>query len=413
MLSARAHGDVVRFRMGPKTLLFAFAEGHIRHVLIDRADNYVKGIGLEQARPVLGDGLLTSEGHAWASQRRLVEPWFEHQHVVDHRKTIDLATNALVGRWLEKVTLAKVTGHPCVVDLGAEVRTLALDILCRSVLGLQSSRAVEGIGAPLTIVLEEAMRRMLLPLPWNRFPTRRQRVFKRALSELDSLVEKLVRERMRMPDTGTDLFAALLARHRHSISIKPLRDELLTLLVAGHETTGVALVWTLYLTATHPDIASRLENPHESDEADRNGTLARNVIKEALRLYPPVWLIPRRALEEDRLGDYRVPAKTDVLISPYAIHRDAALWPEPHSFRPDRFANSEPYGGLRYLPFGLGPRRCVGASFALNEVEIALLAIMKTFRLKPLKQTPATPNALLTLRPPEPFHFLIEPRRST
>lgn len=412
--SARNHGDVVRFRMGAKTLYLVNDPSHVKYVLADHAENYHKGIGLEDARPLLGEGLLTSEGSTWEGQRKLVEPMLERRRVEAYVPTISAVAEQMLVRW------GQASRAGTCIDLGAEMRDLTLEILNRALFAASPGASGPGVGEALTIVLEEATRRMLSPVPHVEWaPTRRSHRLRRALGFLDEVVGRMIRERSGGDSRGDLLSALVSGRAAHPNGAVQLRQEILTLLLAGHETTAVTLTWTLYLLATHPAVEHDLRadlgrtshgEPPGLLQATRS-LLLRTIVKEALRLYPPVWLLPRRAIADDVVGQHLIPAGADVLISPYALHRDSTLWPRPEEFLPARFLGADavrvPY---TYLPFGMGPRRCVGVSFAMAEIQLVLTAVLSQFRLRPVRQGTQMPKPrpLLTLRPPEPFRFRLE-----
>lgn len=370
--AARELGEVARFRMGRRWVYVVNDPGHVRHVLVDNEANYRKGIGLDHARPLLGDGLLTSEGEVWRRQRERVEPAFARARMADYTPVMRTATDELLARW------ERAAHERTPIDLGAELRGLTLEIFMRTLFDTRAGDGAQALERALTLLLDEAMRRMLLPLPRSqRLRTRRARRVERALALLTRQVDEL--------------------SARRSAGAVGAGSELLTLIVAGHETTAVALSWTLYLLGTHPHVAE--------DVRDDRSQL-RPVVKEALRMYPPVWLIPRRAIAADQLGRHPIPAGADVLISPYALHRDPQTWERPASFSPARFGVAGP--PRTYLPFGLGPRNCVGSAFALVEIELVLNAILDRYRLRPVDSRRPRPNPLLTLRPPDPFPFTVE-----
>ncbi len=382
--AASALGDVACFRMGRRRLYLASDPRHVRHVLVEYQDNYRKGIGLEHARPLLGDGLLTSEERAGGASASASSPLSGGRSSLPtwRRCRPRRMSCSTAGSGRSRQARQSISAPNC-----ARSR---FEIFLRTLFEAHAGADSSKLERALTLLLDEAIRRMLLPVPRpERLRTPRARRVQRALALLDEQVDALVARR----PAPANLLSTLVTAHRDQDRAQ-LRDELLTLIVAGHETTAVALSWTLYLLGVHPDVA-------EDVRADRS--LLRPVVKEALRLYPPVWLIPRRAVEADRLGRHRIPAGADVLISPYTLHRDPSLWDRPETFSPARFADARPPSA--YLPFGIGPRNCVGSAFALVEIELVLGAIVDRFRLRPAAPGRPAPNPLLTLRPPDPFPF--------
>lgn len=373
--AARAAGDVARFRMGRRAVYVVSAPGPARTVLVDRAAAYRKGLGLEQARPLLGDGLLTAEGESWRRQRARVEPVFERSRVLAHAPAIEDAAGEMLDRW------AKVRR----VDVVADVRALTLQLLLRSLLGT-GAQEVAPIGRATTHVIREAMRRMVFPVP---LPTPGAVRARRALRLLERRAADLADER----SAGDGLLNALAGDRDDA------RDQLVTMIVAGHETTAASLAWTLHLVATHPAALDAAR----AGEAGR-----RRVIRESLRLYPPVWVLPRRAIADEDVGGERIAAGADVLVCPYTIHRHPRFWE-----RPDEMALDRPEGERAYLPFGLGPRACVGAAFARLELDIVLAMVTERFDLRPATAGAVKPSALLTLRPPDRLRLVVRSRAGT
>jgi cytochrome P450 len=403
MASALArHGDAVRLRMGPKTLYLFNHPDHAKYVLSENHANYRKGLGLVHARRALGDGLLTSEGELWRRQRRAVQPAFQRERVAAAGPVIAEEAERMLARWRARPGTT--------VDLVSELTQLTLGVLGRSLLNVDLS-ASASIGQAFEAVQDQAMFEMVtlnavpawLPLP-------HQLRFRRARRELDRLVEQLVTARSAAGGpAGDDLLLRLVAATGASgPGRRQLRDELVTLLLAGHETTASTLGWTCYLIEQRPDVFERLHAEAASQLGDRRPTgedLARlpyttRVIEEAIRLYPPVWMLTRRAVADDRVGGYRVPAGADVLICTYTLHRHPEYWDRPGAFDPDRFQPDRVAARPRYayIPFGAGPRFCVGSNLGLLEAVLVLAMLVRDFRLHRPDQRPVVPEPMLSLR---------------
>lgn len=417
--AAEEFGDAVRFRMGPKTLYFFNHPDYAKHVLADNAGNYHKGMGLTEARRVLGDGLLTSEGDLWRRQRRTIQPALRRERVaelteliVDEAERLVARLDAHVGRGL--------------VDVVAEMTRLTLGVLGRGLLGTDLA-GFGDLSAAFEAVQDQAMFEMvtlrMLPI-W--LPLPRHRRFRAALAQLEDVAYQLAAVRMCDPrpardDIVTRLLAANPDEPDAELRSKLLRDELLTTLLAGHETTASTLSWTWYLLDRHPDVADRVRAEALSVLGDRapryehvhDLRYTTMVIQEAMRLYPPVWGLTRRAVSADRIGGYTVPAGADVMICSYTLHRHPRFWPDPHQFDPQRFdparAGAAAAHRYAYIPFGAGPRSCVGSHLGMLEATLVAAMVARRFRLRHLPGSQALPEAMLSLRVRGGLKMIVEP----
>ncbi|WP_406068658.1 cytochrome P450 [Micromonospora sp. NBC_01638] len=404
--AADKYGDVVRFSMGPKTLYFFNHPDHARHVLTDNAANYHKGLGLAEARRrILGDGLLTSEGETWRGQRRVISPAFRRERIAGFAGVVADAGAQLTER------LAAQAGN--IVDVADEMTALTMDVLGRTLLDADLS-PLSFLGPAFEAAQEQAMFEMVtlgaLPL-WMPLP--RHRRFRAAKRQIEDAVRTLVESRRH--DTGTDgsdLMSVLLrvseSEQDADARWRGLRDQIVTMLLAGHETTASTLSWAWYLLSRHPQAAERLRAEAIAVLGDR--TLEYSdlvklpyttmVIQETMRLYPAVWGLPRVALAADEIGGYPVPAGADIMISPYTLHRHRDFWDEPDQFRPERFAADAPPVGHRYayIPFGAGPRVCVGSHLGMLEATLIAAMVARRFRFEFAGPTDPVPEAMLSLR---------------
>lgn len=342
----------------------------VRRILVTNHRNYTKGVGIERVRLLLGNGLMASEGELWRRQRRLLQAAFHKPRVETLFPLYHRQAHALAQRWLAAARAGQS------VDVSAALGATTLEAVLEAVLSEDLHRFDDAAGrSPFHLVCEERQRDLAFAV---RF---------RALSEP---IRAVIDDRRRAQRFPPDLLShCLLARASDGapMSDKQLVDELLTLIVAGHETTAAALSWTWYLLATHPDSFRQLQAEVQGLDPARVPdwrTLERlpfvtQVIREALRLYPPGWLYTRRALAADRLGDYQVPAGTDLFICSWLLHRHPAYWEQPEAFRPQRFApdGEAQRGHGIYLPFSAGPRHCIGESFALAEMVIHLAVLAR------------------------------------
>jgi cytochrome P450 len=402
-------GDLVTFRMGSRRLFLVNDPDCVRRILADGADMYHKGIGLRDARPLLGDGLLTSDGAAWNHDRRALQPFFSARRVDDFAETTVEHASQLAERWR--------SGE--VVDVNEEMTRLTLTVLGFSLFDRDLRRACAGISRDLATMSDWAMRRMssLAPLPLI-VPTRYNLRAGAALRRLDKLASTLLDS---AGDPGPDnLLEHLSNRSRPTHQARPGRDAVLTLLLAGHDTTAAALTWTWHLLGGHERVRVALQCELDRVLCGRRPTLldvphltyTRKVIDETMRLYPPVWMVTRRARVAHTLAPGRVvPAGADVLVCIYTLHRHIRHWTEPDSFQPERF--SEPAATrhpFAYLPFGAGPRACLGSRFALVEAVLALATLASRVELVPISSLPPRLQANLTLKPDGPLLMRIVQR---
>jgi enediyne biosynthesis protein E7 len=406
--AAATYGDAVRLPLGPKTLYFFNHPDHVRRVLTDNSANYHKGIGLVHARRALGNGLLTSEGELWRAQRRVIQPVFQARRV--SRQAEAIGEEAV--RLADRLRLSAGAGP---VDIRQEMTGLTLGVLGRSLLDADLG-AYESIGEAFEVVQDQAIFEMmsLSSVPsWVPLPL--QLRFRKARTELDRIVAALVVERERHPaadGTRDDVLSRLIdatADERDPAARQDrMRDELITLLLAGHDTTASTLGWTLYLLDRHPEVGDRVRAEVDEVLGDRLPTFedvhrltyTSMVLHEVMRLYPAVWLLPRKALAEDEIGGFRVPAGADVVLCPYTLHRHPDFWEDPDRFDPERFSKGRSAGRNRYsyVPFGAGPRVCVGSSLGMLEATVVLAVLLRRLRLSvpPGHRVQAEP--MLTLR---------------
>ncbi|WP_308272369.1 cytochrome P450 [Kitasatospora sp. SUK 42] len=406
--AAAEYGDAVRMSIGPKTLYFFNHPDHAKHVLADNAANYHKGIGLIQARRALGNGLLTSEGELWKKQRKLIQPAFQHKRISQQADVVAEEAAKLVGR-----LRAHEGGGP--VDVVHEMTGLTLGVLGRTLLDVDLG-AFEGVGQDFEAVQDQAMFDMVtMGMVPGWVPLAKQRRFQQARRDLQQVVDRLVADRRSRDGAGTeadDVLSRLIVSTRAEpdpdVGRQRMRDELVTLLLAGHETTASTLGWTFYLADRHPEVMERLRAEAVEVLGDRlprfedlhNLRYTARVVEEVMRLYPPVWILPRQAQGEDEVGGYRVPAGADVLICPYTLHRHPGFWDAPDQFDPDRFHPDRVSDRPRYayIPFGAGPRFCVGNHLGLMEATFTIALVARELRLAKVPGYRVVAEPMLSLR---------------
>jgi cytochrome P450 len=396
-LTAR-YGDVVAHRTEGDLVVTLNRPELARHVLRHRERIYVKSGTPDDAMltPLLGRGLLTSEGDVWKRQRRITQPAFERERVAGLGDLIVSEAAALLERWRP----AQESSEP--VRLDHDLSGLTLAVVARAILGTD----VSGIGPRFGAAVDTVNRFMghYDPMLPGEEGARARAEYATALRFLDGLVGMIVAGRRASGEQSDDLLGRLLEA---DFDARELRDQVLTMLMAGHETTAKALSWSTYLLDRHPDLAERLDaDLDRAIGAERLPTVAdldrvpllQRVVREALRLYPPVWLISRKATIDDVVDGYAIPAGALVCISPYLLHRHPEHWRDPDTFDPDRWLDGEP-GAFAYLPFSDGPRQCIGERLALLEAALVLATIRLRAHVTLVPGHPVEPEALVTLRP--------------
>jgi cytochrome P450 len=400
------HGDTYRVfapGRGAPTLVIHSADD-VRRVLVTNRANYVKGAGFDRVRILLGHGLITSDGELWARQRAMMQPMFHRRILAQFASSIAVSNEALLARWEASAD----QGQP--VNVTEDMSTMTLDIVLRAILGRDLDRLTAETGSnPFDFVAQDPARDL-------RFAYRFRSLYR--------LVADLIGRRRREAGDHFDFVAMMMAARDAKtgapMSERELIDEIMTLIVAGHETTATGLNWTWYLLSQHPDAEARLHAELDAVPEQHplglaaSGELpfARAIVDEALRLYPPVWVFTRRALEADTLGGFAVPAGTDILLPTYVIHRHPRYWHEPEAFLPERFApGGEGQGAsFAYIPFGAGPRRCMGDSFAIYEMLAHLSRFARRFRLRAVPGQRVALEARVNLRPAQPLLMTLERR---
>ena len=383
------------------------------------ARNYRKSLNYEPLKLVVGEGLLTSEGQYWRRQRRLVQPAFHRRKLETLASIIVEEAQAVSARWAARARRGEA------VNVADEMTGLTLRAVSRAMLGSEVDREARKISEAQAFLNRYVDARMggFFHLPPG-IPSRRNLRFKRALADLNGVVYDIIDGRLRGDDAGNDLLGMLLeARDEQTgeaMTREQVRDEVATILLAGHETTANALSWAWYLLAQHPLAEKQLHQELDSVLGGRTPTLmaledlpyTRAVFEEALRLYPPAWAISRRPVEDDVVGGYRIPADSTVLVSPYVTHRNPRLWDNPETFEPARFRSGGTIDrpAYAYFPFGSGPRKCVGNGFATMEGRLVLATLARQYRLRLDQGRPVELEPLVTLRPKHGIYATPEAR---
>lgn len=415
----RRHGDALRFRLGPKTLHLFSHPDLAEEILVRQADRFVKVY--DPRRPVglalvLGNGLVTSSGEVWKRHRRIIQPIF-------HRARLTAMADRMVQIGEQRIAgWSKRTEQP--IDIAADMMALTLEVISHIMFTTSVAHHLDRISHALRVSLRYAFDSFHNPLhPPAWLPTGRNREFRRVMAFMDDLIYGLIAERRGSGQRHDDLLDRLLeARDDETgagLTDQELRDEALTIFAAGHETTANALAWTWYLLATHPDVKARFHEELDRVLGEKKPTAddlpnlpyTRALFDESLRLFPPAPAIQRKAAADTRVGGLTLPAGSVVLIGTYNLHRHPDFWCEPDRFAPDRwFTGNQPLARYAYLPFGAGPRACIGMHFALFEGPLLLALIGQRYDLR-LAQERVEPQLMVTLRPKDGLLMTCHPRR--
>ena len=410
MQSAREqYGDIARMRFLFWEVYQLSHPDHVKHVLQDRYAIYTKQtFDYRMLRPLVGDGLLTSDGAFWLRQRRLMQPAFHRARIAAFVDMMVERARATVDRW------APIAARGEALDVVPEMSRLAMEVVTRALFTTEIDTAAGRVGEAATTinryVSENVTSLVFLLTPES---LRGNRGARAAITTLNEVVDEIIAERRRQGEDRGDLLSMLLlARDEETgeaMSDQQIRYEVLTLLVAGHETTANALSWTWYLLSQHPEVGATMRAELARVLGGREPTIddlpqlayTRMVLDESMRLYPPVWATSRAPSEEDEIGGYRIRPKSVVLLSPYVTHRHPDFWERPEAFEPERFTPERVAARPRfaYFPFGGGPRQCIGNTFALMEATLVLAVIAQRFQLDLVPEHPVVPEPLVTLRP--------------
>ena len=415
---ARQYGDVAYLPLGRQHIYYLGHPDAIRDVLVTHQNKFKKSRMLERARVLLGDGLLTSEGEHHRRQRRLVQPAFHRDRLAGYGAVMADRAAIVRDQWQ--------SGQP--LDVLQEMMRLTLAIVAKTLFSTEVDAEADEIGLALTQVFD-LFEIVLMPFSevFEKLPLPSVRRFRRARKRLDETIYRLIAERRASGEDAGDLLSMLLlARDEDQddegsggMTDVQVRDEALTLFLAGHETTADALTWAWYLlsqnpqaeAAFHAELDSVLAGKPPSFEDLPRLRYTENVFAEALRLYPPAWAIGRRALEDYPVGEFLIPAGSVVLLSPYVVQRDPRWFPDPLVFRPERWAQDDPARPkFAYFPFGGGARVCIGERFAWMEGTLILAALGQRWRLRLKPGHRVETHARITLRPKNGMPMIAEHR---
>ena len=409
---AHQYGDIFHYRVLHRNIYFINHPDLIKEVLINQASSFIKGNAVRANRRIFGNGLLSNEGSSWLQQRRLIQPAFHHSHIESYANIMVSYTERMLASWRDGESR----------DIHQDMMRLTLEIVTMALFSVEIASDKDRVAVALDTLMELTMgARMLLPAVFRRIPTRQNRRYEQATRALDDIVYTLIRERQANPaapsphgfDSDSEDLLGTLLKVRYEdgtpMPAQQVRDEVMTLLLAGHETTAVSLSWIWLLLSQHPEAEQKLHaelrevlngrSPRLNDLASLPYT--ERVVKEAMRLYPPVWAVVRSAVKPCEIGGYVIPAKSPVIMSQWVMHRDRRFYDQPTQFLPDRWLDERYKSAPRfsYFPFGGGPRICIGASFATTEAALVLATIAQQYQIRVTSTEPIIPTPTITLRP--------------
>ncbi len=413
------YGDVARNRLGPfLTHALAHPE-HVQYVLQDNHRNYVRGRFYDNFKLFFGNGLLTTDGDFWLRHRRAVQPQFHPQHVESHTTAVGTAAMGLVDCWNQLPP-----GQP--LDVIEDMMHLSLRMLGLMVFNTDISKHAKQVGPSVRFGIGAMMPQgnlndfipRWMPTPFNR------RVAQ-ARKSIDTIIGQIIQDHQAGHCVTSDVISMLLAS-RHPETGEPMtdqevHDEVMTIFLAGHETTGTGQAWALYALAQNPVVFRLLREELDARLGGRAPTLAdleslpylAQVVREVLRVYPPIWGFTRDLIEDDEIGGYHIPARSSVFVSPYVTHRHPEFWNNPDAFDPENFNGEAPSRHkFAYFPFGGGMRKCIGFQTALLQMRVLVAVIVQHFNLSLLPGHPMERGALISLRPLKGIQLIIKPRHA-
>jgi cytochrome P450 len=408
-------GEIVGVRLGPMTVYVVSHPDHAQHVLADRWRDFTKGGMWRAAEPVFGRGLISNDGDSWLRQRRLMQPLFSPTHL---EALADVMIDTIAGQ----IKRIERDGADKVIEMSKEMGTLTEDVLFKTLFGTSLSQPeAERLGDQIHVAFRAMNLRIFLYFLPERFPVPGDRAYRNAVASIDEVVLRMVRARRQNGGGRKDVLSLLIhARDEgaEGMSDRQVRDEIVTLFVAGADSTAQTMTWLWYVLDQHRDVDRRLRAEVDEVLGERRPTYAdlarlvytRQVIQETMRLYPAGWMIPRVAAKAQAIGGYFIPEGSAILLCPLASQRDAAFWPDPERFDPERFASKSAAGRPRYTyyPFGGGPRQCIGNTLGMMMAQFATAMMVKRCRPRLLPGHRVVPASETLLKPRHGMKMTIE-----
>jgi cytochrome P450 len=410
----REYGDVVPLQIGGREAVLLGHPDDVEYVLVDGFDNYEKGEFYREQFDLFDEGLLISDGQSWRQQRERVAPMFRPERIETYAETMVRYATDAAGRLQPN--------QPVSID--ETMQRLALQIIAKALFSVDIEHTVPELREAITTVMETTRRRRRRPVtPPEWLPTPGSVRYDRAIETFDETIDGIIDDHRTRDQSPRDVISVLLAAREDGdnvISAQQIRDEVLTLLLAGHDTTALALGYVWYLLGRHTDVQATVVDEIDRVVGDRQPSVddlprlvhLERVIKEALRLYPPVYLLAREPLTDDTIGGYHVPSETVVLFSQWTIHRDSRFFEDPERFDPGRWDGESETSrhDFAYFPFSGGPRRCVGEQFAMREMQLLLAVFLQRYRFDLATEPPLALRPSFSLRPDSPIEVILRPR---
>jgi len=416
-LMAREYPDMAYLKVVGLPVYYISNPDYVKHVLQVNNKNYHKGIKYKFLKLFLGEGLLTSEGEFWLKQRRLAQPAFHKEQIASFAQTMTDYTKEMMKKWEEE--------NRNETDMHTEMMALTLRIVGQTLLSKDLTISAREIGGSLSVLIANIYKRVhsIMDMPlW--IPTLRNIRFKKASKVIDKVINDIIESRIVDQTNDKDLLSMLMAAKDEdtgeTMTPAQLRDEVMTIFLAGHETTANALTWTIYLLSKHPEVEEKLlgelktvlngETPDINDVRGLKYTA--QVIEESMRLYPPAWIIERHAMGDDEIGGYKISEGDEIMMCPFVMHRDPKYWKEPEKFDPDRFSEDRSKDRDRYcyFPFGGGPRYCIGTNFAMLEMQLVVATLYQQYKFVVKEGFNVEMEPLVTLRPKDGMPMTFERR---
>lgn len=396
--STRDHGDIVRFHIGPLVFHLLNHPDHVAHVMIRNRANYDKASRSSEALGLIcGESLLTSNGDIWQRQRKMIQPMFHRAAVAGFVSEIARCTEDMLADWEAKAD----RGEP--VEIASEMMKLTFRIVGRCLFGAELDKEAAAVDHAMHVLITHTYKRWRsLVNPPASWPTPANLRFRKALAEVDAIVSRLIDHHRASPPETPDLLSMLIAGCGPEDDAE-IRNEAITFLLAGHETTANALSWAGHLLCEHPEWQEKIRGQLQETCGGKQPQMANlpslthamHFFEETIRLHPPIWAMERRVIADDEIGGYGIPRNSGVIISSYMLHRHPAFWENPEAFTPERFERRDHEA---YFPFGAGPRFCIGSEFALAEARVILPMILRRFELTAVEGESAEAEPAITLR---------------
>lgn len=408
----REHGDRVGFCVLGRRVLLLCHPADIEQILVKDRDVYGRSVEVRALRPLFGNGLLVSEGPLWKRQRTMIQPSFQHSALARYASIMLECIARQTAEWRVGTTRY----------IHADMMRYTRETICAVLFGSAFTASNPEVGNAVSVVFGDLRTEILYLSLWRWLPFSRSTRWNRAVFSLNRCIQQIIKERRASPHPGDDLLGALLcARDTDGVpmSNEQVHDEILTFFLAGHETAALALTWTAYLLAKDPVVQEKAQNELATVtedglvKAEHYGRLRylTAVVKEAMRLYPPVWSLGRQAVKAGALGTNPVLEGTELWFCIHRLHRDPRWYSQPDEFRPERWLDQEPKQAFTYLPFGIGPRVCIGQHFATMEAVLGLATILGQFRFGDETSTQVEVNSWITLRPKHPIRLRLLPAK--